>query len=358
MKSAFEHNRRILVIDDNPAIHQDFQKILGQKHEVADDFEELESALFGKPIDKDSSPVSFELDFASQGQEGYQKVIEANKNNRPYAMAFVDMRMPPGWDGLETIIHLWRVAPDLQVVVCTAYSDHSWADITKRLGNSENLLILKKPFDCIEITQMATALCEKWYRTRLSTLTTEELERQVQLQTKDIQAAYDLSLHILRNVKWDWNSEEQVRALEVVEDLDQNAKAVSEYRKTQNLPEQRNSRRVPYRTPVTVFVRKQEQESDSTLFKCWSHNLSATGISFVINQQIPEKEIIIFLDSGSQQPIVCNGTIVRGRSIGEGLWEYGAKFAGRTFNSSLNSSQPKAKQPETAPEPEPEPAAV
>lgn len=351
MNSAFEHNRRILVIDDNPAIHQDFQKILGQKHEVADDFEELESALFGKQMDNDSSPNSFELDFASQGQEGYKKVIEANKNNRPYAMAFVDMRMPPGWDGLETIIHLWRVAPDLQVVVCTAYSDHSWADITKRLGNSENLLILKKPFDCIEITQMATALCEKWYRTRLSTMTTEELESRVQHQTKDIQAAYDLSLHILRNVKWDWNSEEQVNALKVVEDIDLRSKAVAEYRKSQSHQDLRGSRRIAYRTPVTVFVRQQEYQEESTLLKCWSHNLSATGISFVINRNIPEKEIIVFLDSGSRQPIICNGTIVRGREIGDGLWEYGAKFAGRTFNSNLAESKPKTEFSEVDQEP-------
>jgi signal transduction histidine kinase len=86
----------------------------------------------------------------------------ARNEGRPYAVAFVDMRMPPGWDGLETIEHLWKTDPELQVVICTAYTDHSWEDIVRRLGHDDRLLILQKPFSSIEVSQLATSLTMKW----------------------------------------------------------------------------------------------------------------------------------------------------------------------------------------------------
>lgn len=77
-------------------------------------------------------------------------------------MAFVDVRMPPGWDGVETAAHLWEAAPDLQVVICTAYSDYSWDEMIGQFGTNDRLVILKKPFDNIEVLQLACALTEKW----------------------------------------------------------------------------------------------------------------------------------------------------------------------------------------------------
>lgn len=152
---------RILVIDDTPSIHDDFRKILRPPASAEDRVDALAAAVFG-----DSSPTPaptvFELDSAAQGQTGLALLQDALSEGRPYALAFVDMRMPPGWDGLETIRHLWAADPRLQVVICTAYSDHSWAAITNRLGLSDNLLILKKPFDNVEVLQIAHALTRKW----------------------------------------------------------------------------------------------------------------------------------------------------------------------------------------------------
>jgi signal transduction histidine kinase len=77
-------------------------------------------------------------------------------------MAFLDVRMPPGWDGVETAKHLWEVEPDLQIVICTAFSDYTWQDTVAALGRTDRLLILKKPFDRVEVCQLASALTEKW----------------------------------------------------------------------------------------------------------------------------------------------------------------------------------------------------
>ena len=106
--------------------------------------------------------MSFELDSAYQGQEGFEMVKGALAENRPYALAFVDVRMPPGWDGIETIARIWEVDPELQIVVCTAYADYSWEAMRAKVGQPDSLLVLKKPFDNIEVQQLAHALTKKW----------------------------------------------------------------------------------------------------------------------------------------------------------------------------------------------------
>lgn len=152
-------NQRILVIDDNPGIHEDFRKIF--RTDASEDLSAAEAAFFGDEVTAPKVPA-FTIDSANQGHEGLDMVQTALAEGRPYAMAFVDVRMPPGWDGIETIARIWRVYPDLQVVICTAYSDYSWDDMIEKLGASDQLVILKKPFDTIEVLQLANALTAKW----------------------------------------------------------------------------------------------------------------------------------------------------------------------------------------------------
>ena len=184
-------NRRILVIDDNLAIHDDFQKIFGEQSE-SDDLAQLESALFDEETSKPHF-IGFDLDFADQGQAGFALVQTALQAGRPYAVAFVDMRMPPGWDGLETIENIWKVDPAIQIVICTAYSDYDWEQITHRLGQSDQLLILRKPFDSIEAQQLATALTRKWECARRNYLHVENLTAIVDRRTVELRMA-NLSL--------------------------------------------------------------------------------------------------------------------------------------------------------------------
>ena len=160
MKSPFVRtNRRILIIDDTPSIHHDFRKILDPDAEGEQDLAGTEEALFGTlPPDR----LTFELDSAYQGQEALELVKRARSEGRPYALAFTDMRMPPGWDGLETIEQLWKADPHLQIALCTAYSDYSWEAMAERLEFGDQLLVLKKPFDSLEIRQMASAMTWKW----------------------------------------------------------------------------------------------------------------------------------------------------------------------------------------------------
>lgn len=180
-----ENVHRVLIIDDNPNIHKDFQTILIEDQESSA-LDELRAEVFGQTNDNSTDKSVYELDFASQGKEGCEKVREALAQNRPYELAFVDMRMPPGWDGLKTIECIWEVDGNIQVVICTAYSDYSWGEITHRLGKSENLLILKKPFDSAEVAQLAAALTEKWNLARKASMKMEELEELVKERANEL----------------------------------------------------------------------------------------------------------------------------------------------------------------------------
>jgi two-component system cell cycle sensor histidine kinase/response regulator CckA len=177
MKSTdLKLNRRVLIIDDNPSIHADFRNILCPDNSGEAAVNEMEAVLFDE--DKAAADqASFELDSAYQGEEALEMVREAVAAGQPYAMAFVDVRMPPGWDGIETIARIWEVYPDLQVVVCTAYADYSWQAMRAKVGQPDSLLVLKKPFDNIEVQQLAHALTKKWLLNLQARLQIGELAR-------------------------------------------------------------------------------------------------------------------------------------------------------------------------------------
>ncbi len=178
-------NRRIIVIDDNRTIHEDFRKILIPAV-VPSDLQQARAALFGERVES-STVEPFALDFADQGQQGFDRIRAARECGQPYALAVVDMRMPPGWDGLKTIEHIWEADPEIQVVICTAYSDLSWSQIASRLGVTDRLLILRKPFDSIEVQQIASSLTRKWELGRAARLTVDELAALVDERNRELQ---------------------------------------------------------------------------------------------------------------------------------------------------------------------------
>ena len=157
--------RRILVIDDSEAIHMDFRRILcPEQHKSRSDLDMLEEAIFGSEASSAPPPVEpmFEVDSAFQGQEGVAKVQQSLTNGRPYDLAFLDYRMPPGWNGVQTLRHLRVVAPSLRVVLCSAYSDYSWETILQEFGVSQLLSELRKPFNGQQLRQLALSLTEPW----------------------------------------------------------------------------------------------------------------------------------------------------------------------------------------------------
>lgn len=170
---------RILVVDDNLSIHDDFRRILNPPPPPAG------LAAIDADLGRTAEPLptSFRLSEASDGHAAVAAQRGAQLLGDPIGVAFVDLRMPVGPDGLETAEQLLAADRDLQVVLCTAYSDHPWPAITKRIGETDRVLILKKPFDPIEVQQLASALSAKWRLIRDNRRQMEEINaRQLQLQ--------------------------------------------------------------------------------------------------------------------------------------------------------------------------------
>jgi len=153
--------KRILVIDDSEAIHTDFRRILTpEQHRSRSDIDELEAALFGSESCRaaPSDENAFEVDSAFQGQEGVAKIRASLEAHQPYELVFLDYRMPPGWNGAETLRRLREVAPSLRVVLCSAYSDYSWAELIQEFRDLKLLKELRKPFNSQEVRQLMRLL--------------------------------------------------------------------------------------------------------------------------------------------------------------------------------------------------------
>ena len=186
-------SRRILVVDDNQAIHEDFRKILCPGSIGSSTLDANEAIIFGESAPDPREPA-FEVDFACQGQEALTMVCRAWNEGRPYMMAFVDVRMPPGWDGIETTARIWEVDSFLQVVICTAYTDYSWKQMTEKLNQPDRFVILRKPFDVVEVLQLANAFTEKW-----------QLLKQMEERTKRLQESerhYHFLADAMPNIVW------------------------------------------------------------------------------------------------------------------------------------------------------------
>ncbi len=189
----------ILTIDDNESIHEDYRKVLiGEEADLK--LAEAAEFLFGddsneldpEQLKNQLSDRVYELDSALQGSTGLAKVEESLEKGKPYACAFIDVRMPPGWDGVETAKRIWEVDPDLPIVLCTAYSDHSWEEVSQQLDRTDQLLILKKPFDPIELRQVVASQTARWDLNRLIKENTMQLEQRVEKRTREMFEARDL----------------------------------------------------------------------------------------------------------------------------------------------------------------------
>lgn len=192
---------RILTVDDNQSIHEDYRKVLCDEVEN-DKLSETADYLFGAPsatVADDrankahTGPIrKYQIESACQGKDGFKMVQQSIAEKNPYACAFIDVRMPPGWDGVETAKRIWEVDPHLPIVLCTAYSDHTWEDISRELVRTDQLLILRKPFDTLEVRQIAASQTARWELNKLASSNTQQLEQRMVERTQEISETRDL----------------------------------------------------------------------------------------------------------------------------------------------------------------------
>ena len=174
---------RILVVDDQESILRNFQTLLepSRRSETAISLADLEAALGGEATTTEHFELpSYAMTYAQQGQGAVAHCADAVAAGDPFSVAFVDVHMPPGIDGVQTAIELWKLQPDLEIVLCTAHAIYTWPEILARLPRRDQLVILRKPFDPIEVRQLAACLTEKARRGRELAQQMMQLEAQVQ----------------------------------------------------------------------------------------------------------------------------------------------------------------------------------
>jgi signal transduction histidine kinase len=181
---------RILVADDEPKILELYQNILAPDNAVDtrfSDIDELAGKLFGKKEKKKTSGTTFDTVFCRQGDEALAAVKTSLKENRPFSVAFLDVRMPPGPDGIWVAEQIRSLDPYIEFVMVTGYSDVQPEEIAARVQPAQKLLYIQKPFHPQEITQFASALGSKWWMEGELLQFNKELEKQVRARTADLE---------------------------------------------------------------------------------------------------------------------------------------------------------------------------
>lgn len=192
---------RVLIVDDEPAMHESYRHAF-RRPEGERSLSAMAAALF-EESDAGAAPLEpaaeLELVHVSQGLEAVAAVEEALRAGRPFAVAFIDVRMPPGIDGKETAQRIRAIDPDVSLVIVTGFSDFAPAEIFRAAGPVDKIFYIAKPFEAVEVVQTATALAHRWQLDRELAATRAALaEKVVQLeeQARELAANESKAAHI------------------------------------------------------------------------------------------------------------------------------------------------------------------
>lgn len=190
---------RVLIVDDSENIHEDIKHILNP-HKImfrSPEVLRLKDELFGngdvngnENVDELLS-IQYNIDDAYQGEEAIKLVKKADEEAYPFSLVFMDVRMPPGMDGIQAIENIWQIDPHIEVVICTAYSDYTWEKIVAKFGHNNHVLFVKKPFDSVSIKQITLTLTTKWKLDKLNREHIINLETEVKKRTRELKVTVE-----------------------------------------------------------------------------------------------------------------------------------------------------------------------
>ncbi len=162
MESKAHWNYRVLIVDDETGIHSDFKDMLNPNSTQTLTDQLAETLLDERSGNKTSFLPNFELLHATSGEEAYDIIRAGKASNRPIAVAYIDVRMPPGIDGVEAIRRIREIEEDIELVIMTAYTDKPLPEIVRDMELLHKLLYIRKPFAPEEVQQITLSLVEKW----------------------------------------------------------------------------------------------------------------------------------------------------------------------------------------------------
>ena len=143
---------RVLVVDDNRELWHNYDEVLAlQRSPVSEELQQLVRTVFDykeHEVHDNYLFNSITLDYSHTATDANNKIDAAYVNGKPYHVIFIDVQMPPDVDGITATRQIWEKHPEQQIILCTAYSKYTFAEINKVLqSRRHNLLMMRKPFD-------------------------------------------------------------------------------------------------------------------------------------------------------------------------------------------------------------------
>lgn len=176
---------RILVVDDDAMLIGEYLRCLGEGFEpdcATTTLGDLEKVLFGEDTD-DKGAAVFEVQSRNQGEAAIAAVTEAVKEDSPYSIVFLDIKMPPGIDGVEAAKRIREIDPNVNIVIVTGSVGAEPDNLGRQVPPADKIFFFRKPFHATECRQLAAALCGKWHADLALRHANEVLEQRVAERT-------------------------------------------------------------------------------------------------------------------------------------------------------------------------------
>ena len=180
---------RVLVVDDDAMLIDEYVRCLGggfEPDQATTTLTDLEAVLFGEDTDERGA-AKFDVHSRNQGEAAVEAVKSAIEAGNPYAIVFVDIRMPPGIDGIEAAQRIRLLDPNVNIVVVTGSVSPAPANLGKQIPPADKVFFFQKPFHAMECRQLAAALCGKWHADMALRGANEALEQRVAERTEALQ---------------------------------------------------------------------------------------------------------------------------------------------------------------------------
>ena len=196
---------RILVVDDDAMLIGDYLRCLGEGFEpdcATSTLGDLEKVLFGEETDEHGA-AKFDVQSRNQGQAAVEAVREAVKVGSPYSIVFLDIRMPPGIDGIEAARQIRELDRNVNIVIVTGSTSPEPENLATEIPPADRIFYFKKPFHAVECRQLAAALCGKWHSDLALRRANDVLEQRVWERTEALHrlAYYDPVTHLPNRLK-------------------------------------------------------------------------------------------------------------------------------------------------------------